>query len=1021
MRRLFIPKSALVNQYNFVTQAALRTSSSLLGLRWFVIGGLLVLGTIGCGRQADAPVKSAPVSSLALLRQMVEAGDWGAAWTYSDSALIEAGSDPESLELIAKVAFHTDHKSVAADLLVEVSRSNGLKDPTRFQSALSGLLAAGRLFDGIELLREAVAVRPADDELRRLFFDLLIATEQHEEAAVHRQVLIRHRKIDNDLLFSAYRYEKRNEEVQSLTQMLERNPEDKRPLIGKAKRSFDAMRYRDASEALQQIVDAHPHFIAAQAMLGRVIFLTGNDPALQAWAKNVPPAMVDESDYWLTLGDWAMKQERANLAMNAYAVAARHGVDRLEPWNKLASLLAIHAPGTVEYPLIKSRAAALARLRQSYAEYDAQSQQSPQAVHQISHALLDLGRLWEAEAWVAFGTTFPSINESERKALVDLRKEVLTHLKSDTPRQLADRLPAWEWAQTMSPSVLIATLSGKAPPSTLESDVRKELAWPASPPVLPKLRDEADEHDLVFFGRTADDLAEPGILLHQTMGCGGGTIDFDLDGWPDLYLITAGGTPPHRDSASNAMFRNLDGKFKNVSVNCGAEDRGFGNGVAIGDVNEDGFDDLLVLNYGPNSLWINNGDGTFTDHSNDRLPSNSTWSTSAALADIDGDGITDIFITNYCTGLEPSFEECFAVHSKGPRSCSPNHFAAEKDTILRGTPKGTFVDAAETWKAFPEIPGRGLGIVAGSLDDRPGIDLLVSNDMTPNHYWTRRLPKSDGDSFGLEESASLLGLAMDGQSRSQASMGIATADFNRDGVADFYVTNFQNEYNTLYLSRAEGGWSDKTGQERLIDETLPLLGFGTQAIDVDNNGECEIVVTNGHVDHLADENGVSFYEQPPLLFQRGSDGRFESVGTKVDGLYFQSMHVGRALWTTDANRDGKVDMVITHQTEPVALILNQTESNYAYLGLRLVGTKDARNAIGSVVTVRSKAHEAVFRLTSGNGFQCCNERRIQVGLGDHDGAVEVSVRWLNGETETWPALKTRQEWLIIQGDAAVPL
>ncbi|MGV3485746.1 MAG: CRTAC1 family protein, partial [Planctomycetaceae bacterium] len=487
------------------------------------------------------------------------------------------------------------------------------------------------------------------------------------------------------------------------------------------------------------------------------------------------------------------------------------------------------------------------------------------------------------------------------------------------------------------------------------------------------------------------------------------------------YLVTAGGTPPHLDSAPNAMFRNLAGRFQVVSDRCGAQDRGFGQGVAVGDVNEDGFDDLLVLNYGPNSLWINNGDGTFSDHSQRWLPAHSVWSTSAAIADLDGDNLSDVFIANYCAGLEPTFEECKAANSQLARTCSPNHFAAEPDTILKGTPRGGFVDVTNDWHATPELLGRGLGIVAGSFDSQPGIDLLVANDMTSNHYWTQRQRNSPQDAFALSESGAVRGLAHDGLSRWQGSMGIAVADLNRDNVADFYVTNYENEHNTLYLSRGDAGWNDETGREKLLQETLPMVGFGTQAIDFDHNGEAELIVTNGHVDHLADPNGKVFYQQPAQLFQRNPSGVFESVASQLADRYFRNLHVGRGLWSTDVNRDGKIDVVITHQTEPTALLMNRTDSDHSYISIRLVATSAARTAVGSVASIRSANGEATYPLNSGDGFLCSNERCLYTGLGQDVNDVDVTVRWLDGKVETWSALATGREWLLVQGETAFEL
>ena len=988
---------------------------------WIALSSLLIASSVSCDRKESTRSSMSDIPYRERMRVAVNKGEWEAAWAFSDKVLIESGNDPETLEMVALVAFNTDRKSEAADLLLESTRNDGLLDQDRFQKAFTGLIAAGRLFDAIDLLRDGVEVRPADSTFRRLLFDLLVATEQHREAMEHRQILIKARAIDGDLMFAANRYSKRNEEIDSLYQMLEKNPVDKRPLIGDAKKLFDQQNYDEAIAVLQEIIGAHSKFAAAQLMLGRGIVAAGKFLDLPDWASTLPGNIVEYPDFWLIIGDWAVQREESAIALNAYGVASQKGLDLAEPWIKLASRLAVHDSDSTDLPYIRKHAAALIRLRQGYAEFKDRSKESASAVTQIVLALVDLGLVWEAEAWAALGTTFPSLSEAEKQSLIDLRTNVLSGLKSDTPWQSPSNIPSWAWLEPIDVSTIYAKLQLGKDASSLDLGLPKVAGSlvnaSSGVSIFPRLSDEAMIRGLNFHGRTADDLDKPSISLHESMGCGGGTIDFDLDGWPDLYLSSAGGTPPHSDSAPNAMFRNLNGRFTNVSLKSDGQDTGFGQGVAVGDVNEDGFDDLLVLNYGPNRLWINNGDGTFSDHTDHWLPDDSSWSTSAAIADIDGDGISDVLIANYCAGLGPVTAECFSAYSNTPRSCSPNHFHAESDFFLRGTSKGQFIDATTLWQATPELLGRGLGVVAGSFDSQPGIDLVVANDMTSNHYWSRRANAVSGDPFALEDSGSIRGLANDGQSRSQASMGIAVSDFNRDGVADFYVTNYEFEYNTLYVSRDRIGWTDFTSREGLINETLPMIGFGTQAIDFDNNGDEELIVTNGHVDHVAHVNGTVVYQQPGQLFQRNSRGKLQSIDVQRGSPYFQSSHVGRAIWAIDANRDGKVDVAITHQTEPTALLMNHTQTEHAFISLRLVAKQDSRNAIGSIVTVRKADGGSTYFLTTGNGYMCSNERFVNVGLGENDGSVDISVRWLNGDVQTWPPLQANQEWLLVQGES----
>ena len=492
------------------------------------------------------------------------------------------------------------------------------------------------------------------------------------------------------------------------------------------------------------------------------------------------------------------------------------------------------------------------------------------------------------------------------------------------------------------------------------------------------LQDEATSRGLNFFGRTGDRLTEPGIKIYQTLGCGGGTIDFDRDGWSDLYLVAAGGMPPASDSDDNAMMRNIAGQFLNVTSVSETSDRGFGQGVAVGDVNEDGFPDLLVLNYGPNRLMINNGDGTFRDQST-RLSNNGDyWSSSGAIVDIDQDGFTDIVIVNYCAGLDPLTVGCPNEETGVVQSCSPMKFDAQPDQFLQGTPSGMFVDQTETWQGVPSVLGRGLGIVAGSFDGSPGIELLISNDMTNNHYWSSGPGE---DRFRLQESAMLRGLGADDRALAQGSMGIATGDFDQDGDIDFYVTNFNTEYNTYHGQHTGGIWQDETTRLQLATPTFNMVGFGTAAVDLDRDAMPELLVTNGHVDifNFPGRPSPSPYAQPLQLFRRNAANTYDSVAELTGGEYLRSPHVGRALWTIDANRDALLDVAITHQTEPVALLINHSEPQGRWLELLLTATEDSRDAIGAVVEISVENRSWMAAQVSGDGYLCSDERTYDLG------------------------------------------
>ncbi len=436
--------------------------------------------------------------------------------------------------------------------------------------------------------------------------------------------------------------------------------------------------------------------------------------------------------------------------------------------------------------------------------------------------------------------------------------------------------------------------------------------------------------------------------------------------------------------------------------------------MTVSDFNQDGFADLFVLNYGPSTLYLNRGDGTFQDASHlirptDPESANIAWSTCAAVADLNGDGLCDLAIANYCAGLSPVTTPCGQEGESIHYACSPVKFPALMDQFYEGMPDGTWVESTSNWSAIPDIPGRGLGMVASDFDGAPGVELYVANDMTSNHYWSGR--RNSDNEFQLYESALPRGLAGDERMAAQGSMGIAVGDLDQDQDADLYVTNFHGEYNTYYEQLEPGLWRDRTAPMALVAPTLPLVGFGTQAVDLDRDGQDELVVTNGHVDLFNREGRKAEYAQPMHIFYRTGQGyRLAEAPSE----YTSSVHVGRSLWTMDIDRDQRVDMVVTHQTEPVALLMNRTESSNSWLHLKLIGTTCERNAVGAKVRVKSPKSTWVAWCSSGEGYFGANDDLIRLGLGDQSEPVSIEVSWPDGMQETWNDVSVNQECILVQ-------
>uniref|UniRef100_UPI003568C72D CRTAC1 family protein n=1 Tax=Stieleria sp. TaxID=2795976 RepID=UPI003568C72D len=508
--------------------------------------------------------------------------------------------------------------------------------------------------------------------------------------------------------------------------------------------------------------------------------------------------------------------------------------------------------------------------------------------------------------------------------------------------------------------------------------------------------------------------AESGLMIYQSGAGGAGVVDFDLDGWPDTYLTVMDGTPRREDSGPNRLYRNLAGEYSDVTDFSALLDRGFSQGVAVGDYNADGWPDVLVANIGENRLYQNNGDGTFRDVTASCRLSGSGWTTSVAIADLNADGHADLYEVGYCRGEEPLQLPCVVESIGEARSCNPMAFDAEPDRIWVGNGDGTFDDATD-WFG-PHEPGRGFALVIGDFDRRPGLETYVANDMTANHYWA----KSDQTpASGLSDQAAVRGLALNRRSVAQASMGIAAADADNDGDIDFLLTHFVDDHNTFYRQDSPGVWTDASQAAGFVDSSKPMLAYGTQWIDVDNDGMLEVFIANGDIDDFEFE-GRSFRQLPQLL-QQVTRGRWSERQADSLGDYFTRPRLARSVATLDADRDGRTDLIVTHLFDPVALLINRSETSAEQTRFFLRATATHRDAIGARVRFTANDRTIEQSLLAGNGFQCANEACIVVAVPDVETLEDVNVTWPDGSDESLGDLTGGRDYLISQHLGVWPL
>lgn len=471
-------------------------------------------------------------------------------------------------------------------------------------------------------------------------------------------------------------------------------------------------------------------------------------------------------------------------------------------------------------------------------------------------------------------------------------------------------------------------------------------------------------------------------MMVQSTGGGGGWLDYDRDGALDVYL-TQGGDPTLEipDPVGDRLFRGCGGRFCDTSSSLFLDDRGYGQGVTAGDFDNDGFPDVFVTNVGPDFLLRNLGDGTFEDITSAAGVGDPRWGTGAAWGDLDEDGDLDLYVCNYLKYDVRDPVPCFSTEGK-KGICHPEQLPPDDNECFENLGDGSFRPVAAAW-GMGGPAGKSLGVVIADLAGDRRLDVFVANDTMANHLFVR------GDGMRFEERAVELGCALTGGGRTQANMGVAFGDYNRDGYPDLYVTHFTSESNTLYANLGPPGFRDVTIEEGLHRPTLDDLGFGTVMADLNADGRDELFVANGHIDDWR-YRGEAWY-MPSQLFEYDGRRRWTEV-TSQAGPYFEKPFLGRAVASGDFDDDGRVDLLVVNQNDGVSLLRNESPQ-HGRLQVDLQGAHGPRDAIGARVEVRCGKTVLVQQLAGGTSYCATHQPRLFFGLGDEVGPCHVSITW----------------------------
>lgn len=507
----------------------------------------------------------------------------------------------------------------------------------------------------------------------------------------------------------------------------------------------------------------------------------------------------------------------------------------------------------------------------------------------------------------------------------------------------------------------------------------------------------------------------------ETVGSGVGLLDYDNDGWMDIYLVNGATYDSMAGKAVSphaALFHNNhDGTFTDVTAKAGVANDRWGVGVAIADFDNDGWPDIYVSNFGKNRLYRNNHDGTFTDVAEKAGVALGNWSTGATWGDFDGDGRLDLFVPGYVhydianppAQGSRSVSYAFCQFRGVKVMCGPHGLKGEPDHLFRNNGNGTFTDVSDASGTADKASYYGLASLFIDVNGDGKVDLLVADDSTPNYLY---LNKGDGT---FEDASFASGYALNEGGRETASMGIAAGDLTHDGRVDLFNTTFSDDYKPLYRNDGDANFTDVSYQMGIAEPTVPFLGWGTAFFDYDNDGWLDLMEANGHVYPQVDQmNWGTSWAQRPLLFHN-QKGKLE-LSAAVEGSSLAKVGVGRGMAFGDLFNDGKIDVVINNMDGTPSFLRNVDLNTNHWIGLRLVGgAKSPKDAIGATVYLTANGFRQRGDVVSGGSFASTSDPRLHFGLGASTSVAALEVHWPSGVVEQIKLPGVDQIFTIVEG------
>lgn len=895
----------------------------------------------------------------------------------------------------AAVALHDERSSLDLIRQMKISDEPACRAGLKLASETAHRIGFAR--DAEHFLKQLLKADPADLEAANQLAYLLGVEGRAFESLELLYSAVRFRKFTPHHLIMLAAGEPVVNDLELAKRFRLAAPDDPVPLLGQARQALSDQDFATAEPLLSEIMASRPDLQEAQARWGLFLQQRGSELDFFRWNTQLPDD-VWHPEIWVVRGQWARTHHESHVAARCFWEAIRRDPNHRLACYQLGQLL--QELGRVkDSSLCLKRAALLEQL----AFLVDRIYENPQAAHLMFEAAQlteKLGRIGEAWGW-AHGASrvdpaLSSAREMEHRLAVQFKPDLPRTAESSCLGTLIDLsdepLPAWK----VKPGDSIEPV-GMVGKSRIQFE------------------DVSTSSGLTFEYRNGFEPGQQTTRMLESIGGGIAILDFDRDGWPDLYWTQAGKWQPEPADPQlpDSLCRNQSGqKLADVTENARLEGRDFSQGGTVGDYDADGFPDVYVANIGRNRLYRNLGDGTFDDQTDAAGVSQERWTTSCLLADVNGDALPDLYDVNYLSITEAPRTLC--LRGDEARTCGPGAFHAEPDQLYLNLGDGRFKDVTAT--SGIDVPnGKGLGIVAADFFQTGQISLFVANDSLPNFYFANQ-STMPGDLPLFSEQALVAGLALSHDGLSAAWMGVATGDANGDGRIDLFSTTYANQSKSLFLQEPNGGvFRDAIVQSGLNAATWKQLGFGTQFLDAELDGWPDLVIANGHVYDLSHKNEM--YQMPPQFFRNQGDGTFEELPAGQLGPFFEGRYLGRGLARLDWDRDGRDDFAVSQMNAPAALVANRTSQVGRFLTLRLTGTQTNRDAIGTRVTLRAGTRSWSQQMTAGDGFHASNERKLTFGVGTAQKIDEVVIEWLSGERSVFRDVLADSEWLMIQGQS----